>query len=369
MVNPIRVLHVFGALNIGGAESRTMDIYRNIDKSKIQFDFAIHTHNHCYFTDEILSMGGKIFSFPRFVGRNYKTYKLEWRKFFEQHPEYKIIHGHQTSTGFIYLKEAKRYSVPVRISHSRNSNKDNIVKRYTSKLSRFYSTHQFAVSKLAGISEFGKKAVDSGKVIVIPNAIDTKKYFYDGDKRNRKRFELGLQDYFVVGHIGRFHPQKNHKFLLEIFKCIKEKQEKSKLVLVGDGPLRSQIENQIQKLGIEDSVMLLGSRSDVPEILQAMDVLVFPSLYEGLPGVVLEAQAAGLPCIVSDTVTEEVAITNLVKYLSLKRETYYWANVVLQVPVVSDRSKYNHIVESKFGIERTARWYENFYLESVKQAT
>ncbi len=180
------------------------------------------------------------------------------------------------------------------------------------------------MSKLAGISEFGKKAVDSGKVIVIPNAIDTKKYFYDGDKRNRKRFELGLQDYFVVGHIGRFHPQKNHKFLLEIFKCIKEKQEKSKLVLVGDGPLRSQIENQIQKLGIEDSVMLLGSRSDVPEILQAMDVLVFPSLYEGLPGVVLEAQAAGLPCIVSDTVTEEVAITNLVKYLSLKREPYYW---------------------------------------------
>ena len=241
---PIRVLHVFGRLNSGGAESRTMDIYRSIDREKVQFDFAIHTEEDCFFTNEVKALGGRIYSFPRFNGKNYFSYRKAWNRFFKEHREYEIIHGHQTSTGFIYLKEARKYNLPIRIAHSRNSNKDSILKKYTCKLAKFYATHLFAVSKLAGISEFGKRTVQKGKVKIIPNAINANKYSLNQEVRKEKRKELGVENNFVICHIGRFHPQKNHEFLLQVFKCIKYKRDDIKLVLIGDGPLKNQIEKK-----------------------------------------------------------------------------------------------------------------------------
>jgi glycosyltransferase involved in cell wall biosynthesis len=366
MIEPIRILHVFGRLDSGGAESRTMDIYRAIDKSRVQFDFAIHTVDKCFFTDEVNSLGGKIFSFPRFNGKNYFQYKNAWKLFFKEHPEYKIVHGHQTNTGFIYLYEAKKNNVPVRIAHSRNSNKENVIKKYICKMSRVFATHLFAVSKLAGMSEFGENAVTNGDVKILPNAIEAKKYSYNHVVRKEKRNELGLKDEFTICHIGRFHPQKNHEFLLAIFKRICETYSDAKLIMIGDGVLKSDIEKQISRMDMKNSVMMVGIRSDVPALLQAMDVLLFPSLFEGLPGVVLEAQAAGLPCIISDTITDEVRITDLVEYVSLEKSPEYWAGKVLDLINNSDRrNTYNEIVKAGYDIEMVAMWYEEFYLHSL----
>lgn len=364
MSEPIRILHVFGRLDSGGAESRTMDIYRQIDRSKVQFDFAIHTNDKCFFTDEVKSLGGRIYSFPRFIGRNYVQYKKSWNNFFRNHPEYRIVHGHQTNTGFVYLREAKVNNVPIRIAHSRNSNKENLIKKYICKLSKLYASHLFAVSKIAGISEFGERAFNKGLVKILPNAIDAKKYSFDEEVRKMKRLELGIEDETLITHIGRFHPQKNHVFLLEIFKLILSSKPSSKLLLVGDGPLRKEITEKISELQIEESVIMAGTRSDVPKLLQAADILIFPSLFEGLPGVVLEAQAAGLPCVIADTITEEVKITKLVEYVPLEKKTVYWVNKTFDILRKTVRENtYEEIVKAGYDIASVAKWYQDFYIE------
>ncbi|EEG77497.1 glycosyltransferase family 1 protein [Dethiobacter alkaliphilus] len=367
MNKTIRVLHVFGRLDSGGAESRTMDIYRKIDKTKVQFDFAIHTDDKCFFTDEVSALGGKIYCFPRFNGKNYFDYKRAWNLFFKEHPEYKIVHGHQTNTGFVYLNEARKNNVPVRIAHARNSNKENIIKKYICKLTKLYATHLFAVSQLAGISEFGRDVVDKGFVKIIPNAIEALKYSFDKEMRDIKRKELGIENKFVVSHIGRFHSQKNHSFLLETFKLIVKNNKDAVLVLIGDGPLRNEIEQQISDFGIDHSVILTGIRTDVPELLQAMDILLFPSHFEGLPGVVLEAQAAGLPCVISDKITNEVKITDLVEYVSLDKSAAYWAEKVMKFSQsLERRNTYNAIVEAGYDTEAVANWYQDFYIKTNK---
>lgn len=365
MKEPIRVLHVFGRLDSGGAESRTMDIYREIDKTKVQFDFAIHTEDECFFSKEVESLGGKIYSFPRFNGKNYFQYKDSWKKFFRNHPQYSIVHGHQTNTGFVYLKEAKANNVPIRIAHSRNSDKENVIKRYLCKLSKLYATHLFAVSKVAGVSEFGLKAYQSGQVKVIPNAINAKKYSFSEEVRKAKRLEYGIKNEILAIHIGRFHPQKNHMFLLDVFSKFLEYEPTSKLLLVGEGVLRDKIIKKISELKMDDSVILAGIRSDVPDLLQAADVLLFPSLFEGLPGVVLEAQAAGLPCIISDSVTDEVGITDLVEYVSLKKDPTFWAKqLICSLRQFERKNTYEEIKEKNFDVDSVSLWYQEFYLRS-----
>lgn len=363
MSGPIRVLHVFGRLDLGGAESRTMDIYRSIDRSKVQFDFAIHTEDECFFNKEVQSLGGRIFSFPKFNGKNYLKYKNSWDNFFKEHPEYNIIHGHKTTTGFIYLKEAKKYGVRLRIAHARNANKDKIIKRFTTKLVRLYATDYLAVSKKAAVSEFGKKYFKSGKVKVLPNAIDVKKYSFNDKKRKKMRKELGLHDDdLAIVHIGRFHKQKNHMFLIDIFKQIININQNVKLFIIGDGPEKNEIIDKVNDLGLSNYVDLLGIRSDIANLIQAMDVLLFPSLYEGLPGVVVEAQSAGIPCIISSNITEEVAITDLVKFVDLSKSPKYWSTVLLnESDLYNNRIKYSKEVSVKYDVNSIAKLYEEYY--------
>lgn len=255
--------------------------------------------------------------------------------------------------------------MPVRIAHSRSSNKDNIIKKYTSKLSRFYATHLLAVSSLAGISEFGKKRFKKGEVKVIPNAIDAKKYSFDLEVRKLKRKELNIEDAFAICHIGRFHPVKNHSFIIQIFKHVRNKYNNAKLVLIGEGSLRKEIESQVLKENLRNDVLFLGLRSDVPDLLQAMDVLVFPSFYEGFPGVVLEAQAAGLPCLISDTITKEVVITDIVECLSLNERPDVWAEKLLNFKNVKRKDYSSEIILKGYDIKSISKWYEKFYLSFV----
>lgn len=374
-MEPLRVLHVFGGLDSGGAESRTMDIYRKLDKDKVQFDFLIHTNKKGFFEDEILNMGGRIHRVPRLSFKTIFAYSNAVKNFFNSHPEYKIVHGHMLSTAFIYLKIAKSKGVPVRIAHSRSGSraqKDVVakIKNFTDKLSRLHATHLFAVSKLAGYGAFNKKRVESGEVKIIPNAIDSKRYNFNENKRNEIREKLGLNNNLVIGHIGRFSPQKNHLFILNVFTEIQKNQPKSKLVLIGDGPMQSQIKEKITALDLEDSAFLLGVREDVQDLLQAMDVLLFPSTHEGLPGVVLEAQAAGLPSVISDTITDEVKITDLVKYISLTMEKDDWAKEVINMVMETERENtHESIVKVGYDIASVAKWYESFYLDSINKVT
>lgn len=364
MNEPIRVLHVLGNLNAGGAESRIMDIYRNVDRSKVQFDFAIHTNEQCFYSKEVLKLGGKIYSFPRFNGLNLIDYLFEWCNFFENHPDIDIIHGHLLATSIFYNFYAYKHKVKLRIVHSRNANSSNFIKKIFTKFSHFYATHLFAVSDLAGIYAFGKRRMKKGKVMILPNAINARIFKYNKGDRAKIRKKYGIENEIVIGHIGRFHFQKNHKFLIDIIKELYEKNNEVKLMLVGDGDLRYEIENKIKSLNIHNIVILTGIKNNIHLYLQAMDILVFPSIFEGFPGVVLEAQAAGLPCIISDTITKEVNITGLVKYVSINKSANEWVTIILDhLKGYERKDTYETIVNAGYHIVNVAKWYEKFYLK------
>ncbi|MGB5824672.1 MAG: glycosyltransferase family 1 protein [Proteocatella sp.] len=356
MSKPIRILHVLGRLDMGGAEILIMNWYRNIDRSKIQFDFIIHTEEKCFFEEEIRLLGGKIFRVPRYIGINHFEYKKSWEDFFEKNNSYKIVHGHMRSTASIYLKIAKRYRVATIIhSHSTSSGSgiSSIAKNILQFPVRYVADYLFACSKNAGEWLYGKRMCKKEKFHIIKNAINIEKFMFNNEIRLNKRTELKLEDKFVVGHIGRFDYPKNHVFLIEIFNEIYKLNNKSVLLVVGDGELRSKIEDKLNKLGLSDNAIFTGNQLDVSDLLQAMDVFVFPSLYEGLGIVTIEAQAAGLPCIVSAAVPkEETKITDLIKYISLKCDASNWAKEVTNFNKISNRENmHKKIVEAGYELK------------------
>lgn len=365
----IKILQVFGALNCGGAETMLMNLYRKIDVSKIQFDFVKHTEELCYYDTEIIEKGGEIYSCPRYTVSNHLKYVKWWDAFFKSHPEYKIVHSHIRSTASIILKIAKKNGcVTISHSHSTSNGKGfaSIIKKILQSKIPKYSDFCFACTYNSGKWLFGEKVVKSDKFKVIPNAIDTEKYKFSESIRQKMRCELGIEEKIVYGHVGRFHPAKNHGFLLELFSEIHKKQSNSVLLLVGDGELRGEIEGKIKELSLQDSVILLGVRSDVHLLMQAMDVFLFPSSWEGLPLTVVEAQAAGLPCFVSNTVTKEVYLSDLVEYLPIDSGVQVWLNEILTGKLVhTDVSA--KIKSSGFDISSSVEEITLFYLSFFKE--
>lgn len=363
----VRVLHVFGRLDVGGAESRTIDIYKNINREFVQFDFLVHTDEIGFYEPIVNNLGGKIYRVPRFRLKTALVYIKALNKFFKQHPEYNIVHGHILSTAFIYQWIAKRNGVKYRIAHSRNGNTthlsiENLIKEVFKRLARFFVTDRFAVSKIAGESAYGRKAIKKNLVKIIPNAIESKKYIYNEKKREDIRNEFKFNNKFVVGHIGRFHVQKNHDFLLKIFKSILKINNNSVLLLIGDGEEINRIKKLSLKMNLQERIIFTGVRSDVPALLQAVDIIIFPSFFEGLPGVILEAQAAGVPSLISDSVTKEVKITDLVMYCSLNKSSSYWAKAAVDFYKSKNRrNTQNEIVDSGFDIKTVSKWYQKFY--------
>lgn len=367
MDQPIRILHVVTYMGRGGLESMIMNYYRRIDRSKVQFDFLVHRDFRADYDDEIEALGGRIFRIPRLVPWS-KNYLHALEAFFHSHPAYKIVHVHQDCLSSVILKVAKKCGVPVRIAHSHNSNQDKnlkyLIKLFYKKQIPTYATQLFACSKEAGNWMFG-----GASYRVLNNAIDATQYRFDAERREQMRWALGIDEHtFVAGHVGRFHPQKNHAFLLDVFAKVKKQSADSVLLLVGDGDLRAKMEQKAASLGISDSIIFTGIRSDVPDLMQAMDCFVFPSHYEGLALVAVEAQAAGLPCIVSDGVPKECVKTNLVRHLPLSSGTVHWAEEILKTPINSHRDIREQIVQSGYDIEANAQWLQNFYLEQWKEA-
>lgn len=346
-----------------------MALYRAIDRSKVQFDFVIDNHEVNVFEEEIRKLGGRIFLFPKFNGKNYMEIRSVWSDFFEEHPEYRILHSHVRSYASLYIPIAKKHGVKT-IIHSHNTSNGHGLKAIGKKLLqyplRFQADYFFGCSEIAGQWLFGNRVVRSDRYFMLKNAVDLERFAYRQEVRDAIRRELSVdENTLLIGHVGRMHPQKNHQFLIECFAQIAQKKSHVKLVLLGEGELREAICEQIRQLGLQDRVVLLGLKKNVEDYFSAMDFLVLPSVHEGLPVVVVEAQASGLKCFVSDTVTKEVQLSDLVEYLPINQGEAPWVEAVVNAePIRKDVS--DRIRNGGFCIKASSRWLCDFYAGIVK---
>lgn len=378
---------MLGTTKLGGAESRTMDIYRHMNRDEIQFDFLITEGNSGIFTEEIVSLGGHVYTLPKYRIYNHLQYTKAVKGFFAQHTGYAAVHGHMTSTASIYLPLAKKAGVPLTIAHARSAGVDS---GFKGKLTNIFRSslpdkcdRMFACSDLAAIAVYGEDNYKNGNVKVMPNAIEIGRFALDDQVRNEIRSRYGVEDKFVVGHVGRFHEAKNHAFLVKAFAKFLEKRPDAVLMFLGDGPLKSQIEalvdeldaanNAAGKISIKDKIIFAGNQSPIDPYYKAFDYFWFPSLYEGMPGTVVEAQASGLMCMVSDTVTRMSKVTELVEFESLGKNEDQWAeriySIVGQTPVeqlYSSRKENNPMIQqimldSDYNVERQVEFYTKLY--------
>lgn len=377
MIKTTRVLQVITIMNRGGLETMLMNYYRNIDRQQIQFDFMSHRPERGVYDDEIEALGGKIFKMPpihpkNFFGNNGYFQRLDM--FFKNHKEYKIVHSHLESLSSFVLRYAKKNDIPIRIAHSHNTSFANegikkIFKKYSQAILDKECTDFFACGEEAGNFLF-KKAISHGKnFVVMRNAIETDKFKFNNIVRKKLRQRFNLEEKFVVGHVGRFSEQKNHEFLIDIFFEIQKTKPDSILLLIGDGPLAERIKNKTERLRISDKIIFTGAVANVNEMLMAMDVFLLPSLYEGLPVVCIEAQAAGLPVITSSNVTKEAVLTNLMTQIDLQREAAFWAEKVLLHKGTPRDETTNEKVREVYGIRENTNWLQRFYLNAIKERT
>ncbi|MCO1600976.1 glycosyltransferase family 1 protein [Desulfosporosinus nitroreducens] len=362
---PFRIAQILSKMNSGGIEMVVLNYYRHINRTKVQFDFIVEEGSTIPYRDEIEKMGGKIYLVPSYT--DIKEYQRQLISLFKRN-DYKIVHVHMNALSIFPLRAAKMAGVPIRIAHnhstaSKNELKRTVVKYILRPLAKVYPTHFCACSALAGKWLFGKRFYDQGNVKLIPNAIDISKFSFNQEIRNRVRKELNVEDSFVIGHVGRFMKQKNHNFLVDIFKKIHEIDSTAILLLAGEGELKEEIENKVRMLGLKDSVCFLGVQNNVHELMQGMDIFLLPSLYEGLPVVGVEAQSAGLPCVYADTITEETKILDSTEFVSLKESVDKWADKVLHFKDGFERKKVDEkIIDSGFQIKKAAENLCNYYL-------
>lgn len=376
---PIRILHIVGIMNMGGLENLIMNVYRNIDRDKIQFDFLVTREEKGIFDDEIKSLGGKIYNIPHMSKIGYSKYTKTLYNFFINNPQYKIVHCHRDALSSIYLKQAKKANIPVRIAHSHNirlAETKNIkgmlmtvVKRCCMPFTVRNSTDYFACSKEAGEWLFGNDIDEKFKII--KNGIDTKKYIYDKVDFNIVRKNLNIsEETLLIGHVGRFDIQKNHEFLINIINELNKEIDDFKLCLVGDGTLKLDIEKKVESIGLQDKVLFLGIRNDVNELMKAFDIFAFPSLFEGLGIVLIEAQTTGLKCIVSDQVPKEADMqVDLLKYLTIE-DTSRWIEEIKSIYTNREQirrnrfSNYEKIKNNGYDIYNTTNYLQDFYIKN-----
>ena len=372
-MEPIRVLHENVVMDMGGIENLLMNIYRNIDREKVQFDFMVHRDKDAYFDDEIRNLGGRIYKCSPFNPFKHFKYMSDINKVLKEHPEYNIIHAH-SELNMWPLKSAKKYNIPIRISHSHSTREIKDLKWLFMEYEKIFLKQQctdlFACSIDAARWLYGEKAVKQNKIKYIKNGIKVDDFEFHIDIRNRIRKELNLENNFVIGHVGRFMKEKNHKFMLDILKEIKKIKSNSVLIFVGNGELEDEIKNKARKMGITNEVRFLGVRSDVKYLMQAMDIFLFPSFYEGLGIVLIEAQALGLESVVSENIPDEAFITDLVHKVSLERDASYWAKKIIDIynEKKNRKGRQEDIVKAGYDIVNTAKFLEEFYLDSEEKA-
>ena len=362
----LRVLQCVNDMHRAGLETMLMNYYRHIDRNRIQFDFLTHRPYSSDYDEEILSLGGKIYHAPRLYPQNYPAYFRWMKNFFHEHPKYQIVHSHIDSMSYLPLLAAKRAKIPYRIAHSHNTLIDKdfkyILKQYFRYKLPDVANYYCACGKQAGEFLFPNK-----NFTIIPNAIEADKFKFSEDLRKKKRRELNVENDFVVGHVGRFSYAKNHKFLINIFLEIHKKKAKSVLLLVGVGEKEDEVRKQVSQLRLENQVRFLGNRSDVNELYQAMDVLLMPSLFEGIPVVGVEAQFADLPCFFSENVPQEVQFNHNVNFISLAFSPGKWAEQIISYDKISKKRNNNIVENSRYNIQFAHSILEEFYLNLLNQ--
>jgi glycosyltransferase involved in cell wall biosynthesis len=352
-------------MNRAGTETMLMNYYRHIDRTIIQFDFAVSSKELNDYEDEIISLGGRLIRYPRYTGLNHIKYIKWWKEFLSTHEEYQIIHGHIGSTAAIYLGIAKKYG-RFTIAHSHGkwgklSLHQTLYMIYSYR-TRFIADYFFGCSMDALLTRYGKKiALNSQRSRVLNNAIELERYSFNESVRKEMRQELGVEENcFVLGTIGRFCKEKNPYFTLQIIEKMKKQGILFKFVWIGIGPMMDSVVNIITKKKLSDCILLLGLRDDIPQLLQAFDAFILPSLSEGLGIVAIESQAAGLPTICSTYVPNEVGITNLVSFIDLD-DMDKWINKIIESIGVERANTYNQIYDAKYDINENAMWLSNFY--------
>lgn len=364
---PIRVLQILpGGHVCGGIENFVMNYYRNLDRTKVQFDFLVHYNDKGYYDDEILKLGGKIYYTNIRNDKKIIKYIKYLNNFFKEHKEYKIIHGHMPGLAPLYFFVARINHVKCRIAHSHVTDTEKTLKGRLLKLIiysiSFFSNYYFACSKEAGKFMFKNK-----KFEIINNAIDFEKFKYDENKRLKIREELGIDDKFVVGCVGRFNQQKNHQFLIRIFYELLKNNSNSVLLLIGEGELENDIRAQASNLGIIDKVIFLGVKNDVGYWYNAFDSFVLPSNFEGLGIVLIESQVNGLPTYTSSVVPEEANVSNLIKFISLSDDPKEWAKKIAKGKIRVDKTF--EIDRKGYNLKKEAIKLQNKYIDLYKELT
>lgn len=366
----IYVLILITMMDRAGAETMMMNYLRNINRNKIQMDFLVNREGNADYEKEIEALGSRIFHMSPLYPGKFHRYKKEFRHFLKEHPEYQIIHSHLEERSYFALKIAKQMGVLVRIAHAHSVPKRFGVKMpvrlyFRHKLKGVY-THRFACSEAPAQWLFGT----TEGVTFMRNAVDTEEFSFDENIRKSARASLNIDnDTLVVGHVGRFTYEKNHRFLIEIFDYVNKLHPNSRLLLIGGGKPREEIKTKevitkkVRELGLTDKVQLLGIRDDVSAWMSAMDVLVMPSVSEGFPVTLIEAQAAGLRCVVSDVVTNQCNVTEEMQFMSLEQEPVEWANKILSFAQTSMKpmEMCKKVNETGFDIRENAKWLEAFY--------
>lgn len=333
MAEPIRILQIVNIMDRAGLETMIMNHYREIDRSQVQFDFLVHRPQRGEYEDEIEVLGGRIYRAPRLYPQHCLSYRSFMRRFFAEH-RYPVVHSHIDAMSAFPLAMARGCGVPVRIAHSHSDAVDRDLRYPIKEAARrklpAIATHYWACSEAAGTFLFGKANLP--KVHVVKNAIDLEGYRFNAETRAQMRAELGITESRVtVGHIGRFSAVKNHTFLVDVLAEMRREGTDAVLVLAGDGELRHEVERKVSSLGLDASVRFLGLRGDVPDVIQAFDALVFPSLREGIPLSLIEAQASGLPVLASDAVSADAVVLPNAERLPLSAPVSEWARAAVML--------------------------------------
>ena len=367
----IKILMVLGNTRMGGTQMFILNVLRNIDLKRYQIDVAINFSAESGGIDEELEKYGcKIYYWPYFKVLNYFLFVRFWKNFFENN-HYDIVHAHSTNSASIYLKVAKMAGcVTIAHSHStgyRGSFTQKQLKRYFAGKVGKVADYWFACSDNAARRLYGEEFKKYSRYYEIPNAINASSYLYDKEKAQNIRNQIGVKDgEFLCGHVGTFSVPKNHLFLIDIFAEILKHRPNSKLVCCGTGILMSTVKEKAQRLRILDKIIFTGVVNNCNEYLMAMDVMIFPSLFEGFGFAVLEAEATGLPIVMSDVIPKDVDLTNCIHRMSLENSSIQWAEMVCSIKIQDRPACNTPITESKYNMKTCIKFISSLYESMAK---
>ncbi len=362
-MEPIRILQVIGSLNIGGSQTMIINLHKAIDRTRIQFDYICDKSDEMELRPIVESLGAKVYVLPAFNGLNLMEVVKAWDDFLINHPEYRILHSHVRSYASLYIPIAKKHGLKT-IIHSHSTSNGTGFKAFGKKVLQFPLRYQadyyFACSKEAGKWLFGNRIVNSSDFFIVPNAIDSEKFSYDYQTRLKIRKELHIDNNYVIGTVGRLTKSKNQSFLLDVFAAYKKKNTSSVLLFIGDGELRRQLMEKARRLNISDDVLFVGNKENVQDYYQAMDLFTFPSLWEGLGTVAVEAQCSGLRCVVSTGVPKSVDLgLGLLTFVNVGSAEEWERSLTNQA--YSRESQRLAVINRGFDIKESAKKLEQFY--------